>query len=365
MSGTPPRTWRTTDSVRTKSRARTTRNSCSACPFTTPSGDTRRHRRQPGDRTLRALGVLRAPRDRRHRRARHRLHGAHRPPGHPAGARAGDADGAARRRSGASTTSPTASRWVRRPTSSPSLGNTLDQLLDRVASAILAEQRLTAELAHELRTPLTNIQGSAGLALMRGVKDPEDREDFEEVAHAARDMSAVIRTLLDVAREGPAAAHEQTCTLADVMPGLLGATDGRVAVDDRTGELVGPHRGAARPGGTSRRSAGRQRGPSRARADHVHGVGPPRTTSSWSWPTTVSAWPRTMRESLFEPGATHGTGGAGSRAGHRAPGRALLRWRHQARPGRRGRCLRGHPAARDEALNGCGPDPRARPPPSR
>jgi hypothetical protein len=61
---------------------------------------------------------------------------------------------------------------------------------------------------------------------MRGVKDPEDREDFEEVAHAARDMSAVIRTLLDVAREGPAAAQEQTSTLAEVMPGLLGPIDG-------------------------------------------------------------------------------------------------------------------------------------------
>ena len=72
-----------------------------------------------------------------------------------------------------------------------SLGNTLDQLLDRVASAIRTEQRLTAELAHELRTPLTNIQGSAGLALMRGVKDAEDREDFEEIAVAAREMSAV------------------------------------------------------------------------------------------------------------------------------------------------------------------------------
>ena len=52
------------------------------------------------------------------------------------------------------------------------LGQILDRLLDRVASAILAEQRLTAELAHELRTPLTSIKGSADLALMRGVDDP-------------------------------------------------------------------------------------------------------------------------------------------------------------------------------------------------
>ena len=52
------------------------------------------------------------------------------------------------------------------------LGETLDHLLDRVASAILSEQRLTAELAHELRTPLTSIQGSADLALLRGVRRP-------------------------------------------------------------------------------------------------------------------------------------------------------------------------------------------------
>src|SRR3982751_5025390 len=90
-----------------------------------------------------------------------------------------------------------------------SLGNTLDQLLDRVASAIRGEQRLTAELAHELRTPLTNIQGSAGLALMRGVTDPEDREDFEEIAAAAREMGAVIRTLLDIARDGSGAGQDQ------------------------------------------------------------------------------------------------------------------------------------------------------------
>lgn len=51
------------------------------------------------------------------------------------------------------------------------LGETLDHLLDRVAMAIRSEQRLTSELAHELRTPLTAIQGSADLALLRGVKD--------------------------------------------------------------------------------------------------------------------------------------------------------------------------------------------------
>jgi two-component system OmpR family sensor kinase len=116
-----------------------------------------------------------------------------------------------------------------------SLGNTLDQLLDRVASAIRNEQRLTAELAHELRTPLTSIQGSAGLALMRGVKDDEDREDFEQIATAAHEMGAVIRTLLDIARDGTPVGHEATCTVAEVMAGLAGSLDERLVVEDRTG----------------------------------------------------------------------------------------------------------------------------------
>ena len=145
---------------------------------------------------------------------------------------------------------------------------------------------------------------------MRGVRDPEDREDFEEVAQAAREMSAVIRTLLDVARAGPAATDEQTCTLADVMPGLLGPTDGRVAVDDRTGDssarIAAPRdlvmRAVAPIVDNAMRHARRRvTFTASDQSDHVElvvaddGVG--------------VAEP--IRQDLFHPGATHGTGGAG------------------------------------------------------
>lgn len=90
------------------------------------------------------------------------------------------------------------------------LGETLDHLLDRVAAAILAEQRLTAELAHELRTPLTAIQGAADLALLRGVDDPEAHEDLVAISTAARRMGGVISTLLDLARERGAGAKAST-----------------------------------------------------------------------------------------------------------------------------------------------------------
>jgi two-component system, OmpR family, sensor kinase len=191
-----------------------------------------------------------------------------------------------------------------------SLGNTLDQLLDRVTSAIRTEQRLTAELAHELRTPLTNIQGSAGLALMRGVEDPEDREDFEEIAASAREMSAVIRTLLDIAREGSAGGKGQTCTVAEVMAGLAGSLGDRVRVDDRTGEssarIAAPPelvvRAVAPLVDNAVRHAHEQvtftaaDGPDHVRlvvADDGDGVA------------------ESVRTRLFEPGVTNGAGGAG------------------------------------------------------
>jgi signal transduction histidine kinase len=114
------------------------------------------------------------------------------------------------------------------------LGETLDHLLDRVASAILSEQRLTAELAHELRTPLTAIQGSADLALLRGVPDPATHRDLEQISASAHEMSGVITTLLDLAREESPSSRRRTCTVADLVPAVVAAVAGTVHVEDRT-----------------------------------------------------------------------------------------------------------------------------------
>jgi two-component system OmpR family sensor kinase len=115
------------------------------------------------------------------------------------------------------------------------LGETLDHLLDRVASAIRSEQRLTSELAHELRTPLTAIQGSADLALLRGVEDDALRENLTQISASSREMAAVISTLLDLARDSSSTAREQACDMADVVPGLVAAAGDRVEVVDLTG----------------------------------------------------------------------------------------------------------------------------------
>ncbi|TIC79289.1 HAMP domain-containing sensor histidine kinase [Nocardioides sp. GY 10127] len=108
------------------------------------------------------------------------------------------------------------------------LGHTLDALLDRVAQAIRAEQRLTAELAHELRTPLTSLQVTAELAASRDDLDADLREDLDDILAASRSMAATITVLLDVARAQ--ASPFSTAGAAGGTPGG-GAAPGTPAAD--------------------------------------------------------------------------------------------------------------------------------------
>ena len=80
------------------------------------------------------------------------------------------------------------------------LGQTLDGLLARVAGAILAEQRLTSELAHELRTPLTTIKATADLLATRPDLDDELLQDVAAIQESSRVMASTITSLLDLAR---------------------------------------------------------------------------------------------------------------------------------------------------------------------
>lgn len=114
------------------------------------------------------------------------------------------------------------------------LATTLDALLDRVAMAIRAEQRLTSELAHELRTPLTAIQGSADLALLRGTEDDDVRAELEQISTSARAMSEVITTLLDVARDHAAAGLAGTSRVADIVDGVRAMVPASLAFRDET-----------------------------------------------------------------------------------------------------------------------------------
>lgn len=190
-----------------------------------------------------------------------------------------------------------------------SLGATLDGLLDRVASVIRSEQRLTSELAHELRTPLTGIQGSADLALLRGVADPAVCEDLRQISASAREMATVISTLLDIARDGTTSGRER-CRVVDVVPALVAAAAGRLEVVDRTGASTAT---VAAPAGLVVRAVS-------PLVDNASRHGRTQVVLEASdHPDHVALVVRddgdgvegSVRATLFEPGVSHRDGGAG------------------------------------------------------
>ena len=87
-----------------------------------------------------------------------------------------------------------------------------------VHEALDAEPRLTAELAQEVRTPLTALQGSADLALLRGIADEELAEDVQEIAAASRRLGSVMATLLDGADRARHGADRAETILQAIAP---------------------------------------------------------------------------------------------------------------------------------------------------
>ncbi|CAN5590558.1 HAMP domain-containing sensor histidine kinase [soil metagenome] len=100
------------------------------------------------------------------------------------------------------------------------LGATLDGLLEKVAQAIRAEQRLTGELAHELRTPLTVIRGNAELMAQRSDLTLEAQDDLSEISNASRRMTETITSLLDLARRRGADGHTDVAVVEVVTEAL-------------------------------------------------------------------------------------------------------------------------------------------------
>ena len=73
-------------------------------------------------------------------------------------------------------------------------------MMDRVASSLRHEQRLSAELSHELRTPLARIIAEVEL-LERRERSPQARADaYAAIARSADQMSEILETLMAAAR---------------------------------------------------------------------------------------------------------------------------------------------------------------------
>jgi signal transduction histidine kinase len=80
------------------------------------------------------------------------------------------------------------------------LAFTLDGLLERLATSLRHEQRLSAELSHELRTPLANVAAEAQYALRHGDPSDEARQALDNILASAHRMTRTLETLIAAAR---------------------------------------------------------------------------------------------------------------------------------------------------------------------
>jgi two-component system, OmpR family, sensor kinase len=187
------------------------------------------------------------------------------------------------------------------------LGQTLDHLLDRVAHAIRAEQRLSAELAHEIRTPLAAIHGSAELALLRKPADPELRTDLAEIADGTRRLAEVVTALLELA-QNPGEALQATASPDAVIAQVSGLVPAQIELD-LTGSappIAGPRALVARALAPLVENAG-QHAEKRVTID-LRALDLIEIAVSDDGPGV----PPDLRESIFEPGAsTQGSSGLG------------------------------------------------------
>jgi heavy metal sensor kinase len=122
------------------------------------------------------------------------------------------------------------------------LGETLNEMLDRLEGAIERERRFVADAGHELRTPLTILRGELELAL----RDAGDVETFRmSVAAAVEETDRLTRLAEDLlitarADEGRLPVAPQELTVVDELTRIAAPYERRAAENGATLTVEAP-----------------------------------------------------------------------------------------------------------------------------
>lgn len=101
------------------------------------------------------------------------------------------------------------------------LAGAFDSMLERLASSLRHEQRLSAEISHELRTPLSAILAEAELALAGERGTSELRLALSRVEKRARQLSRILEALLAAAR-AEIGSGRSTAIVEDALARCIG-----------------------------------------------------------------------------------------------------------------------------------------------
>lgn len=85
------------------------------------------------------------------------------------------------------------------------LGNTFNDMLDRIEQAFVTQQRFVADASHELRTPLTSIKGNVDVLrkLLKSGREYDKQDILDALGDVSREserMSRLVSDLLSLAR---------------------------------------------------------------------------------------------------------------------------------------------------------------------
>lgn len=111
------------------------------------------------------------------------------------------------------------------------LGETLNDMLDRLDAGLRRERRFVADASHELRTPLALLQTELELATRR----PRSAAELDAALRSAKEeVDRLVRLAEDLlvlaaADEGRLPLRPSAIDVAELMQGVVGRFDGRAA----------------------------------------------------------------------------------------------------------------------------------------
>jgi signal transduction histidine kinase len=111
------------------------------------------------------------------------------------------------------------------------LGETLNEMLDRLAAAFARERTFVADASHELRTPLAILQAEIELALRRGRSAEELRAALESAAEETDRLVQLAEDLLVIARidQGRLPLRAEELNAGELLIAVAGRFEQRAA----------------------------------------------------------------------------------------------------------------------------------------